>query len=168
MSQTPKYQFEVYLTHLRAEKEDLRTLWTASKSALEAEEAELLRLEEETKQLQVEIQRWKKEYNDGFGAGTLSGLEMSSRRDHLRRLDGDLGDQKRKELAQKRAVQKAARAEEAAKDAFLEKSNEVQVHEDRKDQWQKDMKREELRQEQKQIEEISTAMHERRRRENRD
>ena len=168
MPKKPDYPFEVYLTHLLSEKDELQKAWARTKSALATEKAEWRRLEEETKQLQGEIQRWKKEYNDGLGAGSLSALEMTSRRDHLRRLDGDLGDQKRRELAQKRAVEKARRRDETAEAAFLEKSNEVQVHEDRKEQWKKDLKREALRREQKQLEEISTAMHERRQRENRE
>ncbi len=118
--------------------------------------------------MQAERTKWKDEYNAGLSGGAFSVQDLGLRKDHLKRLDTDLNDQKRAELAQKRAVTKAERIEEAARVAFQEKANEVKVHEDRKERWLADLKKEELRREQKEIEEISTAMHERRRRQDRE
>ncbi|MCA9758115.1 MAG: hypothetical protein KDA27_20140 [Candidatus Eisenbacteria bacterium] len=167
MPKAPKYQFESYLLHLRDEKDAAaRALADAENERLRQEQI-LARLSEKTQALQADGQKWKSDYAAGLEAGAFSVQELGTRRDHLRRLDGDIVEARRQELAQGRAVQKAVRAEDEARATFQAKANEVQVHEDRKERWLQELKREELRKEQKQIEEISTARHERRRRDER-
>ena len=165
MPKAPKYQFESYLLHLRDEKDACARALAAAESERVRQEEILSGLAEKSRQLEQELQRWKDDYSRGLQGGTFAVQELASRRDHLRRLEGDLNDARRAELAQRRAAQKAQRAEDEARATFRAKANEVQVHEDRKERWLADLKREELRKEQKQAEEISTARHERKRRE---
>ncbi|MEZ4649864.1 MAG: hypothetical protein R3E97_13965 [Candidatus Eisenbacteria bacterium] len=167
MPKAPKYQFESYLLHLRDEKDAAARALAEAETERRRQEEILSRLAEKSAALQADTQRWKSDYAAGLEAGAFSVQELGTRRDHLRRLEGDVVEARRQELAQGRAVQKAARAEDEARALFQAKTNEVQVHEDRKERWLVELRREELRKEQKQAEEISTARHERRRREER-
>ena len=160
-----KYQFEPYLVHLRDEKEGCARALAAAETERMQQEEIFERLAEKTQQIQEELQRWKDDYTRGLRGGAFAVQELGSRRDHLRRLEGDLNDAKRAELAQSRAVQKAQRLEDEARAAFVARASEVQVHEDRKARWLVDLEREALRKEQRQADEFSTARHERRRRE---
>lgn len=165
MPKAPKYQFESYLIHLRDEKDACARTLAAAETERTRQEGILARLAAKASELAEQFQRWKDEYSQGLRDGVFAVQELGSRRDHLRRMEGDLTDARRAELAQKRAVQRAQQAEDQARSDFQAKANEVQAHEDRKERWLADLKRETLRREQKQAEEISTARHERRRRE---
>jgi flagellar export protein FliJ len=161
----PRYAFEAYLTQLLSQKEE-RQRDLAAALGREAEEiARLDELLERRKQLEGDSARWKEELGHGLRAGEWTVQEMALRQDHLRRLRSDLDDQQRAILAQQRAVERARKAVQEARHALQAVANEVKVHEERKARWLEEIAREELRKEQKRMEEISQALHERRRRE---
>jgi flagellar biosynthesis chaperone FliJ len=163
----PRYQFEAYLVHLRGGKEAAQRALADAQQRHVEEQQKLSEMVEARERLQQSHRRWKEELDAGLEAAQWTVAEMGARQDHLRRLRSDIEDQQRAVLSQQRTVQRADRAEEEARQKLQDVANEVKVHEERKERWLEELQREERRLEQKRIEEISQAMHERRRRDDR-
>lgn len=160
----PKYPLQVYLTHILGEKERLQTELREAERKHEVEQEKYQTLEREFQQLESDFHRWKGEYETALREGTLNAQDIRRRNDHLKRVQSDANEKRREMLAQQRALQRTERAVEKAREDYQNASNEVKIHEEKKQRWLDDWKREEMRKEQKQIEEISSAMFERRRR----
>jgi flagellar export protein FliJ len=160
----PRYQFEAFLIQLQGRKESAQRELAAAQGKLQEEEEQLGTLIEERDRLRASRRSWQTERDAGLQAGLWSAAELAGRRDHLRRLATDIDDRQRAVLSQQRAVQRAERVVEEARARLQEISNEVKVHEERKGTWLEGLRREEQRREQKSMEEISQALHERRRR----
>ncbi|MCA9729212.1 MAG: hypothetical protein R3E12_00235 [Candidatus Eisenbacteria bacterium] len=167
MPPKPRYQFEAYLVHLQGEKETAQRALAEAMDRHADEQRKLAELIAARDALQESLRRWKAELDEGLRAARWTVMEMETRQNHLRRLRTDIDDQQRLVLAQQRAVQRAERAVEEAREALQKIANEVKVHEERKEKWLEELRREEQRLEQKRMEEISQAMHERRRRDER-
>ena len=160
----PKYQLDVYITHILGEKERLQNELHEAERKHAAEQEKYQALETEFTQLESDFQRWKGEYETALREGTLNAMDIRRRNDHLKRVHSDANEKRREMLAQQRAMQRTERAVEKAREEFQNISNEVKIHEEKKQRWLDELKREEMKKEQKQIEEISSAMFERRRR----
>lgn len=165
MSQTPRYQLDPYILQLRGEKDERARHLAAAEEEASHQDAILTRLIDRTRHLVEETQRWQEEYQRLLRAAGLTAQALSSRRDHLRRLEGDLAEARRVEERQRQVQENLRRRAEEARAALVAKSAEVRVHEDRRDRWLADLRRAEAQREQKQAEETAAAQHERRRRE---
>ena len=160
----PKYQLEAYITHIVGEKERLQNELREAERKHEAEREKYRVLEAEFTQLESDYHRWKGEYESALREGALNAMDIRRRNDHLNRVQSDANEKRREMLAQQRALQRTERAVQKAREDFQNISNEVKIHEEKKQRWLDELKREEMKKEQKQIEEISSAMFERRRR----
>jgi hypothetical protein len=165
MPKPPKYPLQPYLDQVTEQKEDALRGLARAEDALRREIEEQARLQAALDATRTERARREKEYWTGMRQGALTVAEMRTRQGHLDALQSDLEDQRLAVESQKRAVRKAERAAEEARETLKTVSNEVRVHEEKKQRWLDELRDEAARREQKQIEEISLAMHERRRRE---
>ncbi len=162
-----KYKLDVYLTHVLSQKEEVRTRMAEAERKVQEEKDALAALQDRLDKLTESKKLRQKEYWDGMKAGALTAAEIRSKKHYIESIEAEYRDQRRKYLAQERAIQRAEKALAKVRDEYMEISNEVKVHEELKEKWLRERKREKQRREDRSIEEIGSALHERRRRENR-
>jgi len=161
----PRYSLESYLGHVRQKKEEaLRALGVAEEK-LRVEREKHDRLKGELAALTEERDRRREEYWKGLREGKLTPPEIQGRKNHLEGIESDAREKRMELLAHDRAIARAEKGVEEARGAFQEVSNEVKIHEEKKERWLKELKKEEEKKLQREMEDISSATHERRRRE---
>ncbi len=167
MAKQPKYKLDVYLDEVRRRKESVREELTGAEEKVRVEIEALVTIQAQLDALVRDKEVQSREYWEGMKAGELSVADIRTRKNHLECIEGNYRDQRRKYLAQERAVGRAEKALAAVRERFQEISNEVKVHEELKEKWLEERRREEMKREEKSIEEISSALYEKRRREER-
>ncbi|MBK8229760.1 MAG: hypothetical protein IPK72_04050 [Candidatus Eisenbacteria bacterium] len=162
MPAKPRYPLEAYLTHLLGEKERAFKELAAALDKVRQEEERRAGMLARLEQLESDHKRWMGDYWQGLREGRFGPNDIEGRRNHLEGLASDTRDQKRELLAQERAVQRAEQAAETVRQEFGRISNEVKVHQEKKDEWLREIAREADRKEQRGMEDLSTARHVRR------
>lgn len=162
MPARPRHPLEAYLTHLLGEKERAFKELAAALEKLRQEEERRAGIQAQLEQLESDHKRWMTDYWQGLREGRFGPTDIESRRNHLEGLASDARDRKRELLAQERQVQRAEQAAEKAREEFGRISNEVKAHQEKKDEWLREIAREADRKEQRGLEDLSTARHVRR------
>jgi len=161
----PRYSLESYLEHIRSKKEDALRVLGEAEEKLRVEREKHDRLKSEYDALSTERDRRREEYWKGLREGKLSPPEIQGRKNHLEGIESDAREKRMEMLAQDRAIRRAEKGVEEARLSFQEVSNEEKIHEEKKERWLKELKKEEEKKLQREMEDISGATHERRRRE---
>lgn len=167
MAKKPKYKLDVYLDDVRRRKKAVRERVVEAEEKVRAEREALEAIQAQLDRLTRDKEERTKEYWKGMKGGTFTVAEIQTRKNHLESIEGSYRDARRKYLGQDRAVGRAEKALAAVQEEYKEISNEVKVHEELKEKWLKKVKYEEMKREEKSIEEISSALYEKRRREGR-
>ena len=156
---------ESYLQHIGQKKEEALRVLGAAEENLRVEREKHDSLKSELDALTGERDRRRKEYWKGLREGKLTPPEIQARKNHLEGIESDTREKRMEMLAQDRAIRRAEKGVEEARLAFQEISNELKIHEEKKERWLKELKREEEKKLQREMEDISSATYERRRRE---
>ncbi len=165
MAKKPKYKLDVYLDDVRRRKDTAREKVVAAEDKVRVEKEALEAIQTQLDQLTRDKKERTREYWEGMKGGKFTVGEIQTRKNHLDSIEGSYREARRKYLAQDRAVGRAEKALALVQEEFKEISNEVKVHEELKEKWLKKVRYEEMKREEKSIEEISSALYEKRRRE---
>lgn len=161
MAKKAVYPLQVYVDHLNREMEKVNERLRQAQEALRQEEEKKAALEAALQKLKEDHERWMRDYWTLLRSGGMNSFDIESRKNHLTGLEQDAEEKRREVLAQERQVKKAEQAVEKVREEYLGVSNEIKIHEEKKEEWKRGLRLEEGRKEQRTLEDISIARHSR-------
>ncbi len=165
MAKKPEYDLQFYLDHIMDQKDEAFQKVGQAQAKVDEEEQTLAGIAVEIEALDADRKAKQKDYWDGMRKGEITAGAIQAKKYHLDALEQDYRELRRKYLAQERAVQRAKKALEKAREEFEEISNEVKAHEKLKDTKEREHRAKMRKKEERSMEEIATALHEKKRRE---
>lgn len=154
MAPRPRYKLEVYLLLLRSQKEAQLDKMRRAQEALEIEKGKLQALSARKDALDSERLRWTRDYWRSLAEGKIAAFDSESRRNHLEGIAMDSRDIQLEIMSQDRAVRTAEAALASEQEAFLSVTNELKLHEQKKDSWLRGLAADADKKAQKEVEEM--------------
>ena len=145
--------------------EEAERLLKEKRALLEEEETKLRKCEEEFEKSKAHYDDKIAQLRDELDAGTTSD-KIDQMKNYLHIVEDDLKLKKKKVKEQQQAVVKAEEAVEVARQDMLQKQRDIEKLSMHKEEWVKEVKYEERRQEANEQDEIGTIRHVRKKRDN--
>jgi hypothetical protein len=161
----PRYPLDSYIDQIRTQKEEAQKALAAAEEKVRAEQAALAALIAERERIQAEEARRRAEYWASLRGGAEAASALQARKAHIESLEEDVRAKTMQVLAQERAVKRAEKDVDRAREAFKAISSEVKVHEEKKARWLEQLKLEAAKKEQKELDDVANTMFEKQRRE---